>query len=153
MVTELRESEKGTPITRTISNITGWLGSFPAILIALGIIAAWAVSGPMMHYSDTWQLVINTFTTLVTFVMVFVIQNSQNRDGRAIQLKLDELICAIRDADDRLVGIEEEPEKQIKQAQDEVRGRVHNEDEDDATSPSGDDAPRDELRTRPLRSA
>lgn len=117
-------SEKGTRITHTISRVTGWLGSFPAILLALGLIAVWAVSGPFMGFSDTWQLVINTFTTLVTFVMVFVIQNSQNRDSRAIQLKLDDLICAIREADDRLVGIEDETEAQIKQAQDEVHRRV-----------------------------
>ena len=117
-------AEKGTRITHTVSRVTGWLGSFPAILLALGLIAVWAVSGPVMGFSDTWQLVINTFTTLVTFVMVFVIQNSQNRDSRAIQLKLDDLLCAIRDADERLVGIEEETEAQIKRAQDEVHRRV-----------------------------
>jgi low affinity Fe/Cu permease len=72
-----------------------WLGSKWAFLCAGLIIAAWVISGPVFHYSDTWQLVINTGTTIVTFLMVFLIQNTQNRDARAINLKLDELIRAI----------------------------------------------------------
>jgi low affinity Fe/Cu permease len=83
-----------------------WLGSKWAFICAGLIIVIWAVSGPIFHYSDTWQLVINTGTTIVTFLMVFLIQNTQNRDARAINLKLDELIRAIDKARDRMMNIE-----------------------------------------------
>jgi low affinity Fe/Cu permease len=75
------------------------------------IVIVWAVSGPIFHYSDTWQLVINTGTTIITFLMVFLIQNTQNRDTVALQVKLDELILALDKARNELVGIEEEPEE------------------------------------------
>lgn len=115
------DTRHATRITKTISAVTGWLGSFPAVLIAIGIILVWAATGPLMHFSDTWQLIINTFTTLVTFVMVFVIQNSQNRDSRAMQVKLDELLRAVERANQRLVGVEELPEKEIEELQQEER--------------------------------
>ncbi|HEY1986619.1 MAG TPA: low affinity iron permease family protein [Terracidiphilus sp.] len=83
-----------------------WLGSKWAFIWAGCIIAVWAVSGPLFRYSDTWQLVINTGTTIVTFLMVFLIQNTQNRDARAINLKLDELIRAIDKARDHMMNIE-----------------------------------------------
>ena len=70
--------------------ISNWTGSASAFLLALMIIVVWGISGPAFHYSNTWQLFINTGTTIVTFLMVFLIQNTQNRDGKAIQLKLDE---------------------------------------------------------------
>ena len=78
------------------------------------IIAAWAVSGPAFHYSDTWQLIINTGTTIITFLMVFLIQNTQNRDTTAIQLKLDELIRANQHAQNRMMKLEDLTENQIK---------------------------------------
>src|SRR4051794_12025743 len=82
------------------------VGSPYAFLIALGIVVVWGVTGPLFGFSDTWQLVINTGTTIVTFLMVFLIQNSQNRDARAIQLKLDELLRAVSQARTDLVDLE-----------------------------------------------
>jgi low affinity Fe/Cu permease len=83
-----------------------WLGSKWAFVLAGAIIAFWGLSGPFFHFSDTWQLVINTGTTIVTFLMVFLIQNTQNRDARAINLKLDELIRAIDKARNHMINIE-----------------------------------------------
>ncbi len=88
------------------SGASYWLGSKWAFIWAGLIIAIWAISGPIFHYSDTWQLFINTGTTIVTFLMVFLIQNTQNRDARAINLKLDELIRAIDKARDQMMNIE-----------------------------------------------
>ena len=83
-------------------------------MAAIVIIAVWAVSGPAFNYSDTWQLIINTGTTIVTFLMVFLIQNTQNRDTTAIQLKLDELIRANENAQNRMIKLEDLTENQIK---------------------------------------
>ena len=85
---------------------SGWLGSKWAFAGAGMVIVVWATTGPFFHYSDTWQLVINTGTTIVTFLMVFLIQNTQNRDARAINLKLNELIRAIDKARDQMIDIE-----------------------------------------------
>jgi len=81
--------------------------------VAVGTIIVWAVTGPFFHYSDTWQLVINTGTTIVTFLMVFLIQNSQNRDGAAMQAKLDELLRAVDKAREQFIGIEHLTDQQI----------------------------------------
>jgi low affinity Fe/Cu permease len=91
---------------RFAANASGWLGSKWAFAGAGCIIVVWALTGPVFHYSDTWQLVINTGTTIVTFLMVFLIQNTQNRDARAINLKLNELIRAIDKAQDNMIDIE-----------------------------------------------
>ena len=80
---------------------------------AIAIVVIWAISGPMFNYSDTWQLVINTGTTIVTFLMVFLIQNSQNRDGAAMQAKLDELLRAVDKAREQFIGIEHLTDQQI----------------------------------------
>jgi low affinity Fe/Cu permease len=80
---------------------------------AVGIIVVWAATGPVFHYSDTWQLVINTGTTIVTFLMVFLIQNSQNRDAAAMQAKLDELLRAVDKAREQFIGIEHLTDEQI----------------------------------------
>jgi low affinity Fe/Cu permease len=85
---------------------SGWMGSRWAFVGAGMVIIVWAITGPIFHYSDTWQLVINTGTTIVTFLMVFLIQNTQNRDARAINLKLNELIRAIDKARDQMIDIE-----------------------------------------------
>src|SRR6476619_175972 len=82
------------------------LGSAWAFVIALLVIVVWAITGPTFHYSDTWQLIINTGTTIVTFLMVFLIQNTQNRDAKAVHLKLDELIRALGPARNNLVDLE-----------------------------------------------
>ena len=92
------------------STAAGQPGTF---VIAVAIIAVWAVTGPMFHYSDTWQLIINTGTTIVTFLMVFLIQNSQNRDGAAMQAKLDELLRAVDKAREQFIGIEHLTDQQI----------------------------------------
>lgn len=88
-------------------------GSPPAFLICVGVVLAWAVSGPIFRFSETWQLVINTGTTIVTFLMVFLIQNTQNRDGLALQTKLDELIRASAEAEDSFIGIETLTDKEL----------------------------------------
>ena len=85
---------------------------------------AWLVTGPVFAFSDTWQLVINTGTTIVTFLMVFLIQNTQNRDGAAMQAKLDELIHAVRAADERFIGIEHMTEKDLDKILSEVENRA-----------------------------
>jgi low affinity Fe/Cu permease len=83
-------------------------------LLAIGVIVVWAITGPLFHFSDTWQLAINTGTTIVTFLMVFVIQTSQNRDSKAIHIKLDELIRAIEGARDEFITTEEATEETVK---------------------------------------
>src|SRR5688572_30746604 len=91
-----------------------------AFLVALSIVLIWGLSGPIFHWSDTWQLVINTGTTIVTFLMVFLIQNAQNRDGSAIQAKLDELIRAVSHARNEFIGIEHLTEAEL----DEIRSAL-----------------------------
>jgi low affinity Fe/Cu permease len=86
---------------------TRFTGSVPAFAVALGTIVVWGITGPLFHFSDTWQLVINTGTTIVTFLMVFLIQQTQNKDGLAIQLKLNELVAALEGASNRLISVED----------------------------------------------
>ena len=88
------------------NSCSSYLGSRWAFAAAVGVIIIWAITGPIYHYSDTWQLVINTGTTIVTFLMVFLIQNTQNRDARAINLKLNELIESIKAAKNEMIDIE-----------------------------------------------
>ena len=93
------------------------VGSPASFLIALLVVVGWAVTGPMFHYSDTWQLVINTATTVVTFLMVFLIQNTQNRDTRAIHLKLDELLRGVEGARTSLVDLEKMSDEELERLQ------------------------------------
>ena len=95
------------------SKTATWMGQPSAFIGATLACIIWAVSGPVFGYSDTWQLVINTATTVLTFLAVFLIQNSQNRDGAAIQAKLDELLRAVDDARGQFIGIEHLTEQQI----------------------------------------
>ncbi|HEV2011912.1 MAG TPA: low affinity iron permease family protein [Candidatus Limnocylindria bacterium] len=97
-------------VATRVSDATGSVWTFA---LAIAVIAAWAVSGPLFGFSDTWQLVANTFTTLVTFLRVFLIQNTQNRDAKATELKLDELIRAIGDGRNQFIGAESEPDEQL----------------------------------------
>jgi low affinity Fe/Cu permease len=103
---------------RTTANL---IGSPTAFALAVIAVLGWAVLGPVFHYSDSWQLVINTATTIVTFLVVFAIQNTQNRDSRAIHLKLDELIRAVKKARNSLVDIEELPDSELAQLEAEFR--------------------------------
>lgn len=96
------------------AKVARWTGRPIAFAIALLIIVVWALTGPVFHYSDTWQLIINTGTTIVTFLMVFLIQNSQNRDSAAIQIKLDELI-RVGEVKNSFVGIEHLTEEEIEE--------------------------------------
>jgi low affinity Fe/Cu permease len=93
--------------------VTVWAGSTWAFITALAVILAWAVTGPIFRYSDTWQLVINTGTTIVTFLMVFLIQRAQNKDAKAVALKLNEIVAAIDGASNRLIDIEDLSEQEL----------------------------------------
>jgi low affinity Fe/Cu permease len=110
--------------TRIATLIAGAAGRPLAFLLALGTVVVWAVTGPLFHFSDTWQLVINTGTTIITFLMVFLIQNSQNRDGAAIQAKLDELLRALSDARSHFVGIEHLTDGEIEKIRDALEKEV-----------------------------
>jgi low affinity Fe/Cu permease len=126
--------DHSTRLTRVIGDITGWLGSFPAIVGSCMVVAIWFVGGAFVGLgNNTYQLVINTGTTIVTFLMVFIIQNTQNRDGAAVQAKLDaqsEVLRRVAEhigvADDedlltKLVGVEDAPARVISEDQDRVR--------------------------------
>jgi low affinity Fe/Cu permease len=99
--------------TRTAKWASHTAGRPMTFMIALGIILAWAITGPLFDFSDTWQLVINTSTTIVTFLMVFLIQNTQNRDTEALQIKLDELIRSLRSAHNDLLDLEELDDEEL----------------------------------------
>ncbi|CAM5543561.1 low affinity iron permease family protein [Mycolicibacterium aubagnense] len=109
-----------THIANTISHAAGKAVTFGLCVVA---VLAWAVTGPFFGYSDTWQLIINTSTTIITFLMVFLIQNTQNRDSAAIQAKLDELIRA-SEARNRLIGIEHLTEKEVEQLRKDIERKV-----------------------------
>jgi low affinity Fe/Cu permease len=102
------EKPKKLPLLERLSTTaTNWAGSSAAFAAACGTIAVWVLTGPAFRYSDTWQLVINTGTTIVTFLMVFLIQRAQNKESRAVQLKLNEIVAAIDGASNRLVNVED----------------------------------------------
>jgi low affinity Fe/Cu permease len=124
------------------------VGSPWAFIIAVLVIVVWGITGPIYHFSDTWQLIINTGTTIVTFMMVFLIQNTQNRDAAAMQLKLDELIRALKGAHNELVDLEEMSDEELEQvkahysrlaerAREQLRTRPREPDEDDDQADTG----------------
>jgi len=107
-------------LSETFGHFAKWtarMSGRPAtFLLAVLVIAVWAVTGPIFHFSDTWQLFINTGTTIVTFLMVFLIQNTQNRDAVAMQIKLDELIRAVQGAHNAVVDLEDSTEQELEEA-------------------------------------
>ena len=107
-----------------LASKTAQLSGKPVTFLFAGLtVVVWAFLGPIFHYSDTWQLVINTGTTIITFLMVFLIQNTQNRDTLALQLKLDELILATGGARNAIASIEDASDEQLNEAKEEVRRR------------------------------
>jgi low affinity Fe/Cu permease len=117
----------GKLFTRVVDWLIHVLGSPAAVLLSFAVIVVWVVSGPFFGFSDTWQLVINTGTTIITFLMVFVIQNSQNRDSKAVHIKLDELIRSIETARDEEIEAEYETEaeqnREIEAMREEARAK------------------------------
>ena len=111
------------------------LGSAWAFAGAVLVIAVWLITGPTFHFSDTWQLIINTATTIITFLMVFLIQNTQNRDAKAVHLKLDELIRAIKAARNELVDLEDLSDEELQKLEAQFR-RMRQRAENDDESPS-----------------
>jgi low affinity Fe/Cu permease len=111
---ERRQTDKSNILSRFATAATRWTGSTPAFVTAALIIIVWVITGPLFHFSDTWQLVINTGTTIVTFLMVFLIQRSQNKDALAVQLKLDEIVAALEGASNRLISVEDLSEEELK---------------------------------------
>ena len=131
---------------RVFTAISGRIAAFAgqplAFIGALLLILLWGVTGPLFHYSDSWQLVINTGTTIVTFLMVFLIQNSQNRDAAAMQAKLDELIRSLQGAREQFIGIEHLPDRQVEKI------RADLERECDAGAPTSAEETVERLRRR-----
>lgn len=103
----------GGPFSRFTTRVASAAGRPSTFTLALAVILVWGISGPAFGFSDTWQLIINTGTTIITFLMVFIIQNTQNRDGKALQLKLDELIRATRGAHNAVLDLEDLDEKEL----------------------------------------
>jgi low affinity Fe/Cu permease len=101
-------------LERLSSAATQWTGGTPALLTAVGVVIVWLALGPVFGFSNTWQLVINTGTTIVTFLMVFLIQRSQNKESLAVQLKLNELVAAMEGSSNRLIDVEDLSEQELK---------------------------------------
>ena len=133
---------------RASTRMTQWTGSSVAFGLAALTILVWAATGPLFHYSDTWQLVINTGTTIVTFLMVFLIQRAQNKDAITIQLKLNELVAAIEGASNRLIGVEDLSEDEVRVLREHYRELVKlaKQDEKITVSHSIEDARADHAR-------
>jgi low affinity Fe/Cu permease len=100
-------------LSRFATLASAWTGSTYAFILAAGVIVIWLITGPLFHFSDTWQLVINTGTTVITFLMVFLIQRAQNKEALAVQLKLNEIVAAIEGASNRLISVEDLSEQEL----------------------------------------
>jgi low affinity Fe/Cu permease len=101
-----------------------WTGTTAAFVVAFSVVVIWGATGPLFNYSDSWQLVINTGTTIVTFLMVFLIQNTQNRDTKALQVKLSELILSLEAANNRIASIEDASPEDLDAAQEDIQRRA-----------------------------
>jgi low affinity Fe/Cu permease len=108
-----RRNDEAALLERISTRISAWTGSSWALLLSVAVVVAWAVTGPLFHYSDAWQLVINSVTNIVTFVMVFLIQRAQNKSSMATHLKLDALIAATQGASNRSIAIDELSEDEL----------------------------------------
>jgi low affinity Fe/Cu permease len=102
-----------------------WAGSTLVFVVALIIVMIWAATGPLFNFSDTWQLVINTGTSIITLLMVFLIQNTQNRDTKAMQIKLAEVILALEKANDRIAAVEDVSPEELQEIHDDLKQRAH----------------------------
>ena len=112
MATQVNENISG--FEKISNTITTYSGSTPVFLAAVGLILVWGLTGPVFHYSNTWLLIVNTGTSIITFLMVFLIQKSQNKESIAVQLKLNELIAASNNASNRLLNIQDLSEEELK---------------------------------------
>ena len=119
--------------------VSAVVGSSWAFIIAVLIVIVWAATGPVFHYSDTWQLVINTGTTIITFLMVFLIQNTQNRDAKAIHLKLDEMIKATQGARNSMIDLDSLSDEQLKELEESYKQICAQDEEGDGVSDVGDE--------------
>src|SRR5215213_10231867 len=147
--------EKGGWLERMSRKATEWTGTSLAFALALGTIVVWAVTGPFFHFSDTWQLVINTGTTIVTFLMVFLIQRAQNKDSAAVHLKLNELVAALPWTSNRLISAEDLSEEEVRVLRAHFRKLVElaKEDEDFHRAHSIEEAEVEHARKRETRAA
>lgn len=107
--------------------LSNWAGSSKTFLAAIALIAVWGLTGPYFHYNDTWQLIINTSTTIITFLMVFLIQNTQNRDNDILHLKIDELIRATKDAQNAALCLEQMGSRDLRKLRDQYSSLGNNE--------------------------
>src|SRR5437667_5901500 len=121
MVVKDRHKTFGDRFHTFAAKASSWMGNKWAFAVAVLIIVFWASVGPLFHYSDSWQLAVNTATTIVTFLMVFLIQNTQNRDARAIHLKLDEVIRALKGARNQLVDLENLSDEELKKLEEQFK--------------------------------
>jgi low affinity Fe/Cu permease len=117
-------AQTGHWFVRFATTTAHWAGTSAVFVTAVLVVVVWAILGPLFNYSDSWQLVINTGTTIVTFLMVFLIQNTQNRDGKALQVKLSELILALETANNRIAAIESASPEELDAAQEEIQARA-----------------------------
>jgi low affinity Fe/Cu permease len=108
-----RQTGKSGWLEHSARAVTVWTGRSPAFACAVGVVIVWALLGPVFRFSDTWQLVINTGTTIVTFLMVFLIQRAQNKDSLAIHLKLNEIVASLQGASNRLINVEDLTEQEV----------------------------------------
>jgi low affinity Fe/Cu permease len=120
----IHKNNRASLFTRLAQAVSTWTGKPVTFFVAVTLIVVWAASGPIFGFNDTWQLVINTSTTIITFLMVFIIQNSQNRDTAAMQIKLDELIIRLEGAREELLDLEELDEADLSAIRKDYSGRA-----------------------------